>query len=218
MHFYERPQGDDDWTDFIEWLYFFNSTSDEDFFNNLTEHVEVTSLLRSLVVESFVISNDNIASGNNFYVYHQTKNAPPDQMVIFPYDFDDVFEIEKKTKQLKGNTDILSFFLDEPAAVDFEEYNPLLNRMLAVQTWEARYLEYYRTFITSVFGSASVQQPTERYVALLQFVLPWVARDALRRICYGVEVDEFITDAEVTASLLSQRFQDVYAQLTEING
>jgi spore coat protein CotH len=213
MNFYQRAQGGDDWTDFVNWLYFFNSSTPAEFASQLSDNIDVKTLLRSMVVESFMISDDNIASGNNMYIYHETKSAPKDRMCLFSFDFDDVFKIDKEKMVFDGDTDIFSFFLDEPAEVDYEEYNPLINRMLAEDSFRSSYLSYYQTFLDTIFGSGSVQQPSERYAALMQFVLPWVARDAMWRVSYGVILEEFIIDAELTVALLNQRYQNVTLQV-----
>ena len=93
------------------------------------------------------------------------------------------------------------------------EYDPLLSRLLAIPDHNASYVDYYNTFLQGVFGSSSAQQPTARYSAMLQFVLPWVRRDLLWQMSFGVTPEDFEVDAEWTIANLPLRYQNTLAQL-----
>ena len=212
MHYYTQTEGNDDWSDFINWLYFFNSSSDSAFAAQLDEHVDVDELLRLMVVESFLLSNDNLASGNNIYVYHLTDESTPDRMALATYDFEEVLQFDATTNEPEQDPDIFSFFLtlDE---TNYEEINPLVNRLLAVAEFNATYVARYNTFLTTLFGSQSVEQPAERYANLLQFVLPWAARDRIWQMSYGITTEMFVAVAEQTIANLPLRYANVTAQI-----
>jgi hypothetical protein len=69
---------------------------------------------------------------------------------------------------------------------------------MSIGYYRDKYISYYRNFLDKIFGSNSVQQPTDRYAAAFQFILPWVRRDNLWRVSKGVTVDQFTEDAEFT--------------------
>ena len=215
MHYYEQTEGNDDWSDFINWLYFFNSSSDSNFAAQLDDHVDVDELLRLMVVESFLLSSDNMAGGNNLYVYHLTDESTPDRMALASYDFESVFIFDKTTNEPKQDPDIFSFFLTLDES-DYEDINPLVNRLLAVQEFKDTYIARYNTFLTTIFGSASVEQPADRFSKLLQFVLPWAARDRIWQMSYGITTEMFITVAEQSIANLPVRYANVTAQIAPL--
>ena len=177
--------------------------------------MDVSGLLRQMIVESFMLSEDNIASGNNFYLVHQTKPSVCEQMLFVSFDFDNVFKFDKMTNEPYEEPDILHFFLtlDKDPVKDFEQINPLLNRMLVMEKYVSKYMELYKTFLSETFGSKSKVQPSDRMESLLQFVLPWVERDKLWQLSYGVTVEDFILDAERAIANLPLRYQNISAQI-----
>lgn len=215
MNYYDQASGNDDWSDFIDWLYFFNSSSNADFEQQLKQHIDVGELLRLMVVESFLLSTDNLASGNNLYVYHGTESDAPDQMSLITYDFDDSFKFDPVTNAPKADPNIFTFFLTLDLD-DYEDVNPLLNRLLAVPSFNATYVEYYNTFLTGVFGSQSPQQPGDRFAQVLQYVLPWAARDRAWQLSYGMTVDAFVLVAERSIANLPLRYENCTAQIASV--
>jgi spore coat protein CotH len=212
MHFYDQTVGNNDWTDFIDFLYFINCTSDADFLDGLETRINVDHLLKSMGVESFLLSSDNIAGGNNMYFYHQTEGSAKDQMSLFTYDFESVFIFDKSTNEPTQDPDIFSFFLTLDRT-DYEDVNPLLNRMITLGQHNETYLEYYSTFLNSVFGSDSKQQPADRFAAILQFLYPWAARDYLWQMSYDITPDQFVLVAERSIANFPLRVDNVTAQL-----
>lgn len=214
MHYYSREEGNDDWSDFIAWLAFFsNSTSDEDFFNDLERYVDTDTLLRLMAVEAFLLSSDNLASGNNIYIYHQTKDEVEDQMCMFTYDFESVFSFDKETNEPNEEWEIFDFFLTLDDSYD--DTNPLLNRMLGSEKYRDKYVQTMQTFLDAVFSSDSPQQPATRFAEMFQFVLPWAAKDKLWQLSYGINVEQFVKVSEQTIANLPLRYQNVTAQLAE---
>ena len=165
-----------------------------------------------MVVESFLLSSDNLASGNNLYVYHLTDPDMPDQMALVTYDFEGVFIFDKKTNEPTQDPDIFSFFLTLDES-NYEEINPLVNRLLTNAKYNATYMEYYNTFLTSIFGSESKEQPADRFAELLQLTIPWAARDRIWQMSYGITIDEYILVAERSIANLPIRYENVTAQL-----
>ena len=211
MHYYSQECGNDDWTDFISWLEFINVTSDNEFMDKVDKYVDTDTLLRLMAVESFLLASDNLASGNNIYIYHQTKDDVEDQMCLFTYDFESVFSFTSDTNEPKQDPNIFTFFLTLDDSYD--DTNPLLYRLLLSDKYRDLYVQYMDTFLTSLFGTKSPQQPAERFAALFQFVLPWAARDKLWQLSYGITVERFVLVAEQTIANLPLRYQNVSAQL-----
>jgi len=85
--------------------------------------------------------------------------------------------------------------------------------MLSIKEYNKTYVEYYETFLTAAFGSESKQQPQSRYSSYLQFLLPWVKRDYLWQISFGMTVEQFTIAAENSITQLGLRYQNVLAQL-----
>jgi hypothetical protein len=70
--------------------------------------------------------------------------------------------------------------------------------------------------MATTFGSQSKQQPTERYAAMMQFILPWVKRDQLWQMSFGITTQEFLLDAERSIANLPWRYEDVMKQLDSL--
>jgi hypothetical protein len=225
MYYYEQTDGNGDWTDFIDWLYFFNSTSNDVFKAQLNERVHTESLLKQMVVESFMLASDNLASGANYYTYHREEapsdqvsskkqrnnsSEPANQWQIIEFDFDECFAFNNITGEAEEDTNVFSFFDEGPQD---SNRNTLLYRMLAIPEYNNTYKEYYTLFLDSVFGSNSKQQPQSRYSSYLQFLLPWVEKDYLWQISFGMTPDSFISAAELSIRQLQVRYLDVSGQL-----
>eukprot|EP01031_Cornospumella_fuschlensis_P034135 gene34135-41320_t len=219
MYYYEQSQGNGDISDMVDWYLYLNTTSGQAFLDTIEDHVDVDTLLRAMVVESFMLATDNFQSGNNFLSYHR---APTDgheslsqQWVVFIADFDECFVFDPVTHQTEKPTNILAFW--EPCSWEFEDYNPLISQLLFHPTvatkYRDKYFSYYAQFVNAVFGASSAEQPTERYGSMLQFVLPWVTRDKLWQMSFGISAEEFLVDAEFTIANLQRRYEEVKSQL-----
>ncbi|CAM9500878.1 unnamed protein product, partial [Ectocarpus fasciculatus] len=150
MHYYSRKEGsDDDWSDFISWLEFLVTSSDDDFFAHIEERVDVDNLLRFMAIEAFLLSSDNLASGNNMYIYHQTKDEIENQMSIFTYDFESVFMLNRTTNEVTEEPDVFQFFLTLNNS--YENTNPMVNRLLTSEKYKNLYVEYMSSFLSSLF-------------------------------------------------------------------
>jgi len=172
---YEQTDGDGDWTSFIDWLQYLNEASYEDFATTLEDRVETDSLLRNMVVESFMLATDNLASGANYYAYELTNGEGKWQIIEF--DFDECFNIDVETGEpIDANQNVFKFFAREPTD---SNYNPLLSRMLSIDQFNSTYKQYYNLFLSHTFGAESSLQPSTRYASMLDFILPWVDQDKL---------------------------------------
>ena len=209
---YEQSDGDGDFTTFIEWLQFFNTSSDSEFEEQIGDYLHIKSLLKQMVIESFMLASDNLASGQNYYAYNRVtdKSEPTLEWQIIEFDFDECFYFDQATGQPEVNPNVFSFFVLPPTD---SEYDPLLARLLSIPDHNASYIEYYNTFLDAVFGSDSSQDPVTRYSSMLQFTLPWVSKDLLWQISFGMTPSQYILDAEWTMANLPRRYQDVHAQL-----
>lgn len=215
MHYYDQTDGNDNWYDFTEWLQFFNTSTDAEFVDQIETFVDIPSLFRSLATEAFLLSSDDIASGNNIYVYHQVSDGKEQQMSIFTYDFEDVFNFDPITQEPLQNPDIFEFF--GPERDKYEEINPLTTRLFAIEKYRSLYVDTMETLVEAVCGSASKQQVSSRFASIFQFVLPWVARDKLWQLSYGITVEEFVVAAESSIAHFPLRYQNVTAQIASFN-
>lgn len=216
--YYEQSDGNGDWDDFLEWLLFFNASSANTFANEIEDRVDVSSMLRAMTVESFMLATDNYADGGNYYAYHRTSDKHPNQWVILETDFDEVFVFEEDTAvPADCSADIFDFFL-VPESDEYSDSNPLLQRLFTQQSggshiYRDQYVEFYSTFLEALFGSKSLQQPSARYSAMLQLVLPWVTKDRLWQVSVGRTAKDFLMDAEGTIARLPLRYENTSAQL-----
>ncbi len=48
---------------------------------------------------------------------------------------------------------------------------------------------------------------------MMQFILPWIKRDQLWQMSFGITTQDFVLDAERTIANLPGRYQDVMKQL-----
>ena len=165
MHYYEQSDGNGDWTDFIDLLNFFNSSTSI-FNNNIENRIDVKSLLKQMTVESFMLASDNLASGNNYYFYHlqdNDDNNNNNKWQLIEFDFDECFSFSNNSQSGKltpnENPNVFTFFYKDPTD---DERNPLLYKLLSISDYNSTYIKYYNKFLT-VFSSDSKQQPTERY-------------------------------------------------------
>jgi spore coat protein CotH len=212
MYYYEQSDGNGDWTDFIDWLHYFNTTHNDAFAASVTDYIDVNILLRMMAVESFMLGSDNMARGANFFTYHAQDTTDSKKWILFDADFDECFAYDPTTMQPnKANPDIMVFFV--PNTTNFDKINPVVTQVLAIPKYYQQYLNDYKTFANAVFGSASKQQPTNRYAEMLEFILPWVTRDRLWQMSFGIDVKEFILDAERTIANLPRRYDDVLTQI-----
>jgi hypothetical protein len=218
MYYYEQSDGNGDWTDFMDFQYYFNTTTSITTFDETVEdHMDMSILMRAMIVESFMLGTDNSASGANFFTYHRSgSSSKKDQWILFDADFDECFAFEPDTNQpSEANPDIIRFYSYHSSK--YEDNNPLYDMMLSTASkYRKQYLELYKTFVTATFGSQSKQQPTERYAAMMQFILPWVKRDQLWQMSFGITTQEFVLDAERSIANLPWRYEDVMKQLDSL--
>lgn len=160
-----------------------------------------------MVVESFMLADDNFMRGQNYYLYHlDNKNAPPNQWQLIMYDFDDIFYFYSDDPQ---HDVVLYYFKDLNAT----EYNPLTNNLLKIPSYKEKYFSYYDKFLTTVFGSTSHIQPAVRYADIMQFILPYVAKDKLWMLSYGMTTSKFVEASEKSVMYLGLRYNEVFTQV-----
>ena len=82
------------------------------------------------------------------------------------------------------------------------------------QKYRKQYLQYYKIFVSATFGSASKQQPSERYAAMMQFILPWIKIDQFWQM--SITTQDFVLDAERSITNLPWRYEDVMQQLDNL--
>jgi hypothetical protein len=200
-----------DWTDLVEFLSFVNKSSDAQFADEVESRIDVPMLLKGLVVESFMLGGDGFIKGQNYYFYHSDVKETPNQWSVFNDDFDQEFYFNG----IGMPSDDPNIFTYVSKSVGNSDYNPLVSRLLAINKYRNLYVSYYQTFLEKTFGSTSAQQPTERFMALYSFVLPWVAQDKLWAISEGVDFQHFMLCAQNTTANLSYRYRDTWKQIQD---
>ena len=218
MYYYEQSDGNGDWTDLIDFHYYLNTTNSiEAFDSSVEDHMDMSILIRAMVVESFMLGSDNSASGANFYTYHRSgSSSSKDQWILFDADFDECFAFDPVTNEpTEADPDIIRFFSYNSS--DYEDNCPLYDMMLSTSSkYRNQYFQIYKSFVTAIFGSESKQQPSERYADMMQFLLPWIKRDQLWQMSFGVSTEEFILDAERSIANLPLRYNDILNQLDNL--
>ena len=199
-------------TNFVDWLYVLNNSTDSDFQKHIEEYLDVPYFLRTMVVESFLLTEDCFANnGKNYYAY-QLNSGEKIEWLIIVQDFDMVFEFSLDVNNIPdADTDIVTYLTrpNEPES----NRNVLLTRIFAIQAYRDQYVKYYKTFITTLFGTNSNIQPAKRHTDMMQFVLPWVARDRMVQLSSGLTTSNFMLYSEQTAMNLPLRYQNVTIQL-----
>ena len=68
LHSGVAASGPGQWDKLIDFLYFLNISSQVDFLSEIEQRVDLPSLLKGLVVESFLMGDDGFVEGLNYYV------------------------------------------------------------------------------------------------------------------------------------------------------
>ena len=210
MYHYEQNRGDGDWSDFMELITFLNVSSDKDFEKDIEKYVDVSSLISSMIVDSFMLSHDNLGDGNNFGSYHHTNKDFDKMWTIVVFDFDSAFVFDSVTGKPKENPDIIQFYTEAQG----NDYNILMDRVLNIQKYKDLYLRRYKTFLEFTFGSESNQQPVSRFNTLTQFLYPWVMMDKMRELSNGYPAEDFLPTAQETMEKINKRYEEVLMQLS----
>ena len=211
---YEQAEGDGNWTDFVDFLYYLNSTSDDEFEQTLEDHVDTDAVIRLMILESFLMSTDSMTrNGRNYNTYHLQDKERDSRWTLFHYDFDMFLEFNIDTHLPYMGEKYLNIFTFFERELGEDEYNPLTNRMLAIKKHNETYQEMYRQFLDGTFGSESKMQPSVLHGERMQFVYPWVARDQLWQLSNGMDMTDFMMYAEYTVELLNERYFNITQQL-----
>lgn len=250
MYYYEQADGNGDWSDFLDLLYYFNTSEirrsksnfPKDlsakeklsaFYDTIKSVMEVDNLLRGSVVESFMLGSDNMASGANYYLYHhdydKTGMTFSDGMTtrwsLFDADFDECFAFDPITLEpTETTTDIISFYVRDPAVTSFSKVNPLMNGLLmdTASPFRVQYLQHYQKLLAHVFRIGPKQEkkaaevtyplPQERYASMMQFLVPWIRKDRLWQFSFNMTTEKFVNSAELSMRMLPLRAQNAYEQ------
>lgn len=179
MPWYDQSNGDGDWADLVSFLQFLNQSSDQQFLDSLEARVDVPSLLKQMVVESFMLSTDNLAQGANYYMYALQDQGQgqggttvaaaggrqgadligswkddTQKWKVIEFDFDECFRFDEETHLPEDDElppNVFDFFTFANMDPGYKEKDPLLCRMLAIDRFNETYKSYYRLFLESVF-------------------------------------------------------------------
>ncbi len=211
---YSYESNVNDWTDFVDFLAFLDSdtTSDEVFLDQIEHRLDVPTFLRTMVIETFLLASDCFANnGKNYYIYHMEDDKDKDKWTVIVQDFDMMFSFSFDGNVPDKSCDVYDFLL--PPDESPSQQNQLLIRLLAFSKYRDDYEKYYQTFIDTVFASDVVEQPSKRHTDLMQFLLPWVARDKMVKLSSQLTPESFVLYAEQTSKNLPWRQLNVTNQL-----
>lgn len=164
-----------------------------------------------------------IGQGNNYYFYHSNNKDLPLQFSQFNNDFDEEFSFDSLGSP-NSDPNVMNFILVDP--IDDSEddslnppkkYNPFIQRVLAIEYLYHQFLNYYKEFLT-IYNYNSLQQPSDRYNALLQFTFPWVQKDKIWQIGTGNTANNFMYAAMNNSYNLNWRNNNVAEQLICLEG
>lgn len=149
-----QANGDGDWSDWVDWLKFLNNSSDKDFEDQLEGRVDVESLLRLMIVESFLMDTDGMArNGRNYNTYNLRNGVHPDTWQLFNYDFDMFLQFDITTKKPYMGEKYLNIFSYFERNITDVDYNPLVNRLLSITKYKNQYIDKYKEYLAALFGS-----------------------------------------------------------------
>jgi hypothetical protein len=210
---YEQRSGNGDWTDLVDFFAYLNQSTDNEFAETIEDRMYTDQLLRNMIVESFMLGTDGMTrNGRNYNLYHLQDDKHPKRFTVMDYDFDLSFEFKDDGTPYIGNQylDVFGFFVRAPTT---KNYNPLVNRLLAISKYNSTYLSMYSQFTEGLFGSLSPKQPSILHGERMNFILPWVQKDRMFYLSSGMTVEEFVRKAEITCQKLNERYVNITMQI-----
>jgi hypothetical protein len=216
---YELDLGQGVWQDFIDVLYYVNTTTGQQFEDTVNDIINTDNTIHNMIAESFMMPDDNIQHGANFGFYHRTKASKSSQWSYVVYDFDDWMWFNATSDKPMACPDILEYWLEDPLkdkgqVGSWFDYNLLQRRMLLESPkYYQMFLDHYNTFLTALFGASSKQQPADRLLQYAEFIFPWYKRDKLLTLAYDPEGTLFLQGMRKSYDRLQARFVDVRDQL-----
>lgn len=207
---YQQNMGSSDWTAFVNLLGFFNQSSPSAFASGIEDLISVKSFLNYMLVESFLVSSDNMCTGNNFGLYHRTKASKADQWQLIEHDFDQAFMFSADGAY-EAPSSIAEYWGTQGKS--WPDVNILAVRLLQVKDYEEEFYGNYGLFLEQLFGTKSRQQPADRYATMAQFIYQAYADDRTLAVASGRSPSDFLNSVQMTIKQLGVRFLDVQQQL-----
>lgn len=211
MIFYEQSDGNGDWQDLIDWLYYFNTTSLAEFDETIEEYLDTSSILKQMIVESFLIAEDNFEDGQNFYTYHHDSSTNKNKWSIIEFDFDECFSEDNSVNQSVFN----DFFISHLDEGTYGAINPVITNLLLSTKYKSQFILFYKIFLTTLFGVDSKEIPSVRYNIMKKFISPWLQQDKSWMMSFDVTMEEFNYDASNTEVRLIARYENVLKEMEE---
>jgi hypothetical protein len=208
MIFYEQCDGNGYWQDLIDWLYYFNTTSLTQFDETVEAYLDVSSILKQMIVESFLMAEDNFEDGQNFYTYHHDSSINKKKWSIIEFDFDECFK-----KDNSVNNSIWDFFANHLDEGYYSAANPVITNLLLSSKYKSQFISYYKKFLSTLFGLNSSEIPSKRFNIMKKFITPWLEQDKSWLMSFDMTMDQFNYDASDTEARLIARYENVLSQL-----
>lgn len=145
----EEDASKNDYADLIHFLDVLNNSDDDVFEKAIAEVFDVDSFLRFLAVSVGMVNLDSyLGRINNFYLYHRPDTG---KFIMLPWDHNMSYG---HYGRVRGLSDMTQFPVKDPLARQPNRENyVLVNRILKVPSFKAKYLAYVESFIRDHFSA-----------------------------------------------------------------
>ncbi len=206
-------EDEDDYSDIANFISVLTQTELSDLPCELEAIFNVDTYLRALAFDVLSGNWDGYYNKNNFYLYHNTATG---KFEYIPYDLDNTLGID----WLGVDWTMQDIYNWKPGNED----RPLIDRLLQVSDYRARFTYYVEEFMLTIFNASSLFGEFDEMRALLE---PFVAQDDFYPLDYGFDLDDFNngfnsqTDYDHTdygiKAFVSARRNQAFQQLEDLN-
>ncbi|WP_418427781.1 CotH kinase family protein, partial [Anaerotruncus massiliensis (ex Liu et al. 2021)] len=141
---------------------------------NLEAYIDVDEVLRYFAANVFLVNLDSYLSNlkHNYYLYEEDG-----RLSMLPWDYNLSFGAH----QLRSASDAVNFPIDDPYSGTSAEKSPILQKLLEVEEYRARYHGYLRQIAEDYVGGGRLTDTIERVSRLIS---PHVQTDATALYSY----------------------------------
>ncbi|WP_306575011.1 CotH kinase family protein [Anaerotruncus massiliensis (ex Togo et al. 2019)] len=166
---------------------------------NLEAYIDVDEVLRYFAANVFLVNLDSYLSNlkHNYYLYEEDG-----RLSMLPWDYNLSFGAH----QLRSASDAVNFPIDDPYSGTSAEKSPILQKLLEVEEYRARYHGYLRQIAEDYVGGGRLTDTIERVSRLIS---PHVQTDATALYSYE-EYDTAVVNLKLYVLL---RAESVLGQL-----
>lgn len=169
---------ENDYSDLASLIEFLKNAGDQDFEEQIHEHLDVDATLKWMAIDVLTGNWDNYRyNKNNFYIY---KNLSDNRFIVLPYDYDNTLGIDFIGRDWATRNLYTWDRTGEP--------RPLTKRLLEVQKFEDWYSYYINQIIEEVFNEDSLFPEIDRLKSMVQSS---AEEDDFRTKDYGYDISDF---------------------------